>query len=337
MDLKTSLSALTMEAAVLGGAVLGSGGGGKLEDGLYLGELAAAQGGAHLSEPARLGDSATAAAVMPYHTSGSDTYQIHPRQAHTAMQVLQANQEPTIEGLANGGLGAVDSIIGWELSGFLSIPLLDGGVPPIYQPASLPNLLNFWQETAAEKTFTVSLAGRFHNGQGHRQHLWHGRPVELLQQLSDLPSIEEESFVAAAGPLLPAHLHPSTVSRTLRVGQAILAVNDDGGEATVAALQSQLPIHFSAFATVTEINWLGPDHDPTGHIKMRDNQNRRLQLTYNQRYTELAVDGRITAVFPDLIITLGTLGTPLTGEEVFMGQDLHLIVVPQAVAAQRHQ
>ena len=39
MNLKTSLDALTMETAVLGGAVLGCGGGGKLEDGLYLGEF----------------------------------------------------------------------------------------------------------------------------------------------------------------------------------------------------------------------------------------------------------------------------------------------------------
>ena len=325
MNLKTSLDALTMEAAVLGGAVLGCGGGGKLEDGLYLGELAAAQGGAHFSQSTDLPEQAAAVAVMPFHTSGSDTYQIHPRQAHAAMEMLQDNVQTSVVGLANGGLGAVDSIIGWELSGFLGLPLLDGGILASYHPASLLNLLTYWQETAETETFTVSLAGRFHNGQRHRRHLWHGRPAELLQQVSTLPSPQKESYVAATGPLRPADLRPATVSHTLRVGQAMLAASDDGGEATVTALQAVLPTDFSTFATVTEINWQGPDQDPTGHIKLRDEKNRQLQLVYNQRYQELTIDGKETAVFPDLIITLGILGTPLTGEEVFIGQDLYLI------------
>lgn len=61
-------------------------------------------------------------------------------------------------------------------------------------------------------------------------------------------------------------------------------------------------------------------------IELRDVENRNLSLTYSQRYLELAENGRQTAAFPDLIVTLGILGTPLTGEEVFIGQDLYLMV-----------
>ncbi len=337
MALISNLDTLTMEAAVLGGAVLGCGGGGKLEDGLYLGELAAAQGGAHLSEAAALPSRAVTAVIMPVHTSDSDTHQIHPRQAHRAVQMLQDDLGLDIQALVNGGLGAVDTVFGWELSGFLGVPLLDGGIPAAYHPASLSNLLSFWQETAAAQTFSVSLAGRFVNGQGHHEHRWRGRPAELQQLLSSLPIMEKESYAAAAGPLLPTAVHPALVSRALHVGQVMLAANEDGGEATVAALQELLPWDFSTFATVTRISWQGEGQETTGRIELRDLDNRQLQLIYSQRYTELTVDGRLTAVFPDLIITLGTLGTPLTGEEVFMGQDLHLIVVPQAVATQRHQ
>jgi hypothetical protein len=49
-------------------------------------------------------------------------------------------------------------------------------------------------------------------------------------------------------------------------------------------------------------------------------------LTYKQRYLKLMENGVQTAAFPDLMITLGIMGTPLTGEEVFIGQDLYLLV-----------
>ena len=76
---------------------------------------------------------------------------------------------------------------------------------------------------------------------------------------------------------------------------------------------------------MTEINWQGQGQDAYGVIELRDVDNRQLALTYSQRYLELLENGIQTAAFPDLIITLGTLGTPLTGEEVFIGQDLYLL------------
>ena len=334
MNLKTSLDALTMETTVLGGAVLGCGGGGKLEDGLYLGQLATAQGGACLIDPAALSDQANVAVVMPVHTSGCDTHQIRPTQTHRAVELLQDELEMAtsaplstgISGLINGGLGAVESMIGWELSGFLGVPLLDSGIPSVDHPASLHNLLMFLQETAVTQAFTISLTSLAKQ----QEHVWRGRPSELLQHLVHLSTAEKKSYVAAVGPMpqvvLRSEKKPTSMSHALQVGRTVLAANDNGGEGVVAALQTSLPIQFSTFATVTEISWHEQGQDTYGHISMLDDANRHLQLTYNQRYTQLIVDGQQIAVFPDLIITLGILGTPLTGEEVFMGQDLYLLV-----------
>ena len=326
MNLKTGLDALTMETAVLGGAVLGCGGGGKLEDGLYLGERATAHEGARLIDLAVLSDPAVVAAVMPVYTSGHHTHQIDPTQTHRAVEMLQDELETAVSALINGGLGAVESIIGWELSGFLDVPLLDSGVPAVSHPASLPNLLAFLQETAVTQPFTISLTSR----QKQQEKVWCGQPAQLLQQLTSLPAADIETYVAAVGPLpqmvLASKENSSLMSRALQVGQTILAANDAGGEDTVAALQSILPTQFSTFATATEINWHGQGQEAYGHIQIRDVANRPLQLTYGQRYRKLTLDGKQIAAFPDIIITLGILGTPLTGEEVFMGQDLYLMV-----------
>lgn len=330
----TSIDTLTMETAVLGGAILGCGGGGKLEDGLYLGELATAQGRARLIKPAEISANAVVAAVMPVHTSGSDTYQIHPRQTHHALLMLQDDLQTTADGLINGGIGAVDTVIGWELSGFLDVPLLDLAVSPAFHTSSLANLLAFLKDSAAAVNFSVSLAGQFENGRGH-QELWHGHPEELQRRLAGLPAMVSESYMAAVGPLplsiMADDQQNFSVSRAILLGEAMLAVNENGGEATVTVLQSLLPCRLSTFATVTGISWHGQGQDRYGLIDLRDISSRQMQLTYNHRYCELLIDGQKSAVFPDLIITLGILGTPLTGEEVFIGQDLYLMVVTQSV------
>jgi len=183
MNLKTRLDSLTMETAVLGGAVLGHGGGGKLEDGLYLGESTTAQGGAYLIDPQALSAPGYLAIAGLVHSSGMDTRQISPRQAHHAIEMLQSETKTAITGLINAGVGAVDSILGWELSGYLAVPLLDLGLPATYHPDPLHNLLQFLADSAASQTFTVVLAGRFQQGSVHRQHLWRGSPSELQRKL----------------------------------------------------------------------------------------------------------------------------------------------------------
>jgi DUF917 family protein len=320
-----------MEATVLGGAVLGCGGGGKLEDGLNLGEWVSSQGGACLLSRSNLSTQETAAVVILVHTSGSHTQQIHPTQIHQAVDMLQNESNLAISGVVNGGQGGVESLIGWELSGYLDVPLLDAGIPPRYHPSALRNLLEFWQETAMTETFIISLAGGLEQGRGQKEMIWRGRPFELLQRLENLSSAEGESYVAAAV-VLPKTIFESKnfyspISHALQVGQTMLSVNDHGGEEIIAALQTIMPCQFFTYATVRDIEWHGQGQDRYGDILMLDVENRHLHLNYCQRYRKLTVDGRRRAVFPDLVVTLGILGTPLTGEEVFIGQDLYLMVV----------
>ena len=150
MNPKTSLDSITMETAVLGGAVLGCGGGGKLEDGLYLGEIATTHSGARLKELIDLSDLSLFAMVMPVNTSGHDTQQIVPYQTHRAVEILQHELKITFSGIVNGGLGAVENMIGWELSGFFNVPLLDASVPIKRHPSSLRNMLAFFAGNSHE-------------------------------------------------------------------------------------------------------------------------------------------------------------------------------------------
>ena len=119
-------------------------------------------------------------------------------------------------------------------------------------------------EQAATETFTVSLASRLENGEERREYLWQGQPIDLLQHLACLPNVEKKSFAAAAGPLpltaLEKEGNTSPVSHALQVGQALLSVNDNGGQGCHRRLASHFtrPVFYLCDRDGDQLVWTRP-------------------------------------------------------------------------------
>jgi DUF917 family protein len=328
MNLETGIEAATMETAVLGGAIFGCGGGGKLEDGLCLSETASAQ--ITLLSLEMLPAQHSIAVIAPRFTSAILTERINPTQADRAFKNLKESADVQITHLLNGGCGAVESLLGWELAASQSLPLLDGVMPADHHPCMVENLLRHQRTVAPERSFWMAWAGA---GADEAQ-VWYGRPSQLLTQLLQLT--DHRSCAVAAGPFrlsdLPRQLQAGAMTESLQVGREIVAIDRPTGEEVSGLLGARLAGAFSTFATVTEIVWTGDGRDATGTISLRDVDGRSLQLIYGYRYQQLRIDGRLLAQFPACIITLGIFGTPITGEELFVGQDLYLLAKPQETA-----
>lgn len=328
MDLGTGIEAATMETAVLGGAIFGCGGGGKLEDGLCLGESASPQL-LLLPLDALPADSPhTVAVILPLHGSAVATERIDSTQTQRALTNLADNLAEPVTHLLNGGCGAVESLLGWAAAAAWSLPLLDGVVPATHHPCSLENLLYLQQELVPERSLWVSLVGP---GMENEQ-VWHGRPRRLLTRLSELNRRDYSSCAVAVGPFSRSHLalqsEGSTMQVCIKIGNEIVAIDRPTGEVVSDLLAARCSFSFSTFATVTKIVWAGSGRDATGTISLRDMDGRNLQLIYSYRYRQLSINGRLWAHFPACIITLGIFGTPITGEELFVGQDIYLQAKP---------
>jgi hypothetical protein len=109
---KETLDTATFEMAVLGGTVLG-GGGGRLETGLRLGQLAAELGDAPLIDVESLPARADLVAVATLSTIAGDETPYRLVHHKRAIQLLAANIETDVASLVNCGSGVVDTMVGW--------------------------------------------------------------------------------------------------------------------------------------------------------------------------------------------------------------------------------
>ena len=256
MMLTDDINLSMTEAVVLGGAVLGSGGGGQLEMGLRLGQLTVERGIPAVGELTKLPDQAQFAIVTTLHSSSSDINKLSPGDCHQTMALLQNKCHENFAGVVNAGSGAVDSLIGWELASLLNLPLVDMVINPGFHPIPAFNLLEGL--TTQTGTFSLAVVGASSLENGHVELFCQGAPHKLYQVLEQIAYLFNGTFAVAVGPVsktwLKTHGNPQLISRTLAVGNR-MQCDDGAGEATAIAISQMLGGQVVTFGTITDIKW----------------------------------------------------------------------------------
>jgi len=327
---KTILDALTSEMAVLGGAVLGGGGGGKLEAGLRLGQLAVELGDATLIDLDSLPPQANLVAIATFSTSAMERTLYRLLYYTRAIELLRANTGTKIAGLVNCGSGAVDTLLGWGQATLLGIPLVDVAFDQSIHPSAVMGLIKLGRDDGVPLPLTIVSDDR--RSDQRLEIFLQGAPQLLIHTLQQDATRSGGSLALAIGPFPQRWIRergsPYSVSRAIEVGKVMMQVADDGGRATADAVSHALGGQLVAFGAITDMVWRSTGSRAYGIIHIRDTENRPLELAFWHRYVALDVAGQRVATFPDLIVTLGAKGTPLSGTEVSKGQDVYLVVVP---------
>lgn len=325
-----TLDALTSEMAVLGGAVLGGGGGGKLETGLRLGQLAVELGEATLVELDSLPPQANLVALATFSASAVEEPSYRPRYYNLAIELLAANTGVEIAGLVNCGSGAVNTLVGWAQAALLGTPLVDVVFDQSAHPSAVMGLIERGIEDGGPLPVAIVSDDQ---RSGQRLEIFsRGASQLLVRMLQQDVAGSGRNFALTIGPFSPRWIREQgslhLVSRAVDIGRAMIRAADDGGQATADAVARALGGQVIAFGAITGIMWQGAGSRAYGVIHLRDQENRPLELVFWHRYIALDVAGRRVATFPDLIVTLGAKGTPLSGEEVCKGQEVYVVVTP---------
>lgn len=332
MAKQTRLDGEICEMAVLGGAVVGGGGGGTLEAGLRLGQSAVESGDAVLIEASAVPPTPEQlVAVATYCKSDLEAIQLRPRFHEGAVDLLMANTEATIGGVVNCGSGAVDTMVGWEQAALFGMPLVDLVFDCSIHPLAVLGLLARCPQDG--EPIGMAIVGGKREGRVTEEVFSRGRPPALIRGLHEAFSHGVGSLALAIGPLSMEwsyqHGSPALVSRAISIGRAMMESAQDEGQAAADAASRKLGGQLVALGTVTDVVSHGAGDKAFSVIHLRDQQNQPLKLVHWHRYVSLdAIDQRI-ATFPDLIVTLGARGTPLSGAEVDRGLDLQIVVVPR--------
>ena len=327
------LKSYTPEMAVLGGAVLGSGGGGRLEAGLCISQEIADMTGVALRDAADYSPHDEFVILSLFRVSGLEGLLQCPPPHHQAIELLQKNTGMKIAGIIPGGHGAVDSLVGWIEAQRSDIPLVDAVLNPFLHPSPLKALIQ--QKMPSAFAFVGDAT------QGDKLKLFSPSATPLLLQILYQHALAERISIAVAiGPISNAQLHlwgrMGRIRQELELGRAMIEKAEDEGEKTVAVIKEQMPESFHLFCVITDIHSKGNGEHRYLHILLRDEENRFVEIFFWHRYIALSVQRQQIAFFPDGIAILGIKGTPLGGNELGEGQEVFVVVMPSQVRAQQH-
>lgn len=318
------------EMAVLGGAILGGGSGGKLETGLSWAQMALDLGGAALIPLDRVVHEDAFIVIGAHIRSARHTRYPPLRLFHRAIDLIRHNTEGEFGGIVNCGSGALLTQVGWLESALTGVPLVDVVLGQGYHPSPVRGILSLCAEAGC--ALSIAYAGMVQDGSYLEAYL-SGPAALLVREFDQEEGLFPDAFALAVGPVhldwLKRHGIPGLVQRAMHVGERVIQATPAGGRAVAEAVSQVLGGMVAGFGTITAIQSV--DEGRGGYvIHLWDDQNVPLVITYRHAYVELARAGETLARFPDLIVTLGTGGIPLSIEELTEGQDVYIVVVPAA-------
>ena len=313
-----------VEAAVLGGAILGGGGGGSLEGGTRLGRLALEFGAPTILNLDQLSDDSL---ILTVSTVGAPSAEQHPIPSHyvKAVKIIMNHLEERIGGLMTNEIGGLAVVNGLVQSAILDIPLVDaacnGRAHPTGAMGSMGLSMNddFISHQAAVGGFKED---------GKYIEIYVEGTLQIVSKLIRKAAEEAGGPIAVARNPVPAkyvrdNAAVGALSQAVRIGRAYLEgqTGAESMEKVIKALNGTI-IDRGKVDSVELVSQGGFD---LGEVKVGD-----LQLTFWNEYMTLERNGERLATFPDLIVTMeAKSGSPITTAEIREAQQVIVIMVPR--------
>jgi DUF917 family protein len=320
----------TVEAMVLGGALLGGGGGGSVEMGRRLGRLALRMGEPRLIGVDEVGDHALAATVSLVGAPAAPEAHVTPEDHIGAVLLLGERVGSPLSGLVSSENGGSATVNGLLQSAALGIPVLDAPCDGRAHPTGAMGALGL-----------RSLEGYISRQAALGGDPERGRNVRLLVE-STLPradalirqaAVEAGGLVAVAcNPVTIAHLRahgaPGAIAMAVRLGEVMWderTAERDGpsvAERLAGELGGRVLVEGEVRGLVRETRG---GHD-LGRLTVGD-----VELTFwNEYMTAERTAGERLATFPDLIASLDAdHATPLTTAELREGARVLVLAAPR--------
>ncbi|MDR7486499.1 MAG: DUF917 family protein [Armatimonadota bacterium] len=326
------LTAQHVEAAVLGGAVLGGGGGGWIPDGLERGRLAVQLGTPELAAVDDLPPDAmivTAAAVGA--PSPKERF-VRPVDYIRAVQVLVERTGIRLGGIIANENGASATVNGWLQAAALGVPVVDAPCNGRAHPTGLMGAMGLHRQPGYT-SHQVAVGGNPATGRYLEVHAAGAlaRTAALIREAS----VEAGGIVAVARDPVPQsyvreHGAPGAVRQAIAVGEALIGARGRGGSAVLQSVAAAVGGQIVDVGTVEGTRLEVSGGFDVGRVEVAGRRGRH-ELAFWNEYMTLDSDGQRAATFPDLITTLNSEdGVPVAAAEIEPGMRVAILVAPKA-------
>ncbi len=313
--------------AVWGGSVLACGGGGWVDHGMMMGELATRVGRPVLCSLDEVDDSDLVVTVTAIGAPASPNREIRPLDYVRALQLVAAEVDRPVGAVMTAQNGSSTTLNGWIQSAILGVRVLDAAGDVRAHPTGKLGAMGLTTRTGYETVQAV--AGGNRELCGGLEVVVRGQVIATSDVLRDV-CVRAGGFIAAARHPVEAayvkqHAAIGAISYALSLGAAMRAATDASAviEAAVGATGGRVV----ASGPVREVEPLrtagGFDHGSLsvgGYV-----------VRYLNEYMSVELDGLRVATYPDVIATLSLEdGRPVSIAEMTAGREVAIFVVDQS-------
>jgi uncharacterized protein len=327
-----TLTSADVPAAVTGGSVLAAGGGGWVDQGYLLGEIATRLGEPRLAGIDEIPDDGIIVTVTAIGSPAAPNWQMLPKDYVRALQLLMDALGKPVAGMITAQNGSSTTLNGWTQSALLGIPVIDAAGNGRAQPTGKFGSMGLLGKKDYQ---TIQTAAGGNRGMGAYLEVTVRGSVLRTDDMLRAASLQSGGFIAAARNPVPAsyvkqHAAVGAISYALRLGEAMLAAQPEGPEAIIQAA-----------VRATKGRILGRGRVSSARVDTRDSFDfARFEvadeaglLTLHTMNEYMAVDRGTTrlATFPDLICTLSLdTGLPVSVAQMREGQAVAVLVNDKA-------
>lgn len=313
-----------VESLTLGGEILGGGGGGSVQLGRQLGQLAVKLGNPTVLSVDEFDDEELIIAVSAVGApSAIDTGYIQPMDFVRAVWGLVRQTDKTIAGLMTNEMGGLASANGLIQSAILDIPLIDAAGDGRAHPTAPMGAIGL--TTKEDFVSSQYAVGRDEEGNLVKTFAQGKQPTASAISRA---TAEKVGFIAVArDPIEMSYVKKNAAIGALSQAQQLGGVVSDieSSEERVQKIIDQLDGELIIKGEVSSVRLKERGGFDVGMVEIGEHQ-----LTFWNEYMTLEVGDTRLATFPDLILTLSEqTGRPVSSAEIKGGDSVSLVVVPK--------
>jgi uncharacterized protein len=321
-----------VEAAVLGGAVLGGGGGGWIEEGPRLGRAALKAGFREIRPIQRFPEDAVLLMVSSVGAPSAGSAVLAPGDYVRAVVLFLEKTGMKIDGLISSEVGAAGVVNGWVQSAALHLPVVDAPANGRAHPLGLMGAMGLHKEPGYVSVQTA-VGGSLKKG--NRVEVYFEGPLADVSKDVRRAAVNAGGLVAVArNPVTARYVKengaPEAVRMAVELGNRLLTARPFGPRPALEEIFRFLGAGLHIEGKVVHVALRTEGGLDIGQIQLRSGETL-YELTFWNEYMTLDRDGTRLAAFPDLMMTFDLeTAMPLISAQIREGQEAALIAVPAA-------
>lgn len=312
-----------LDAALVGGTILGGGGGGDPKKGRKYAEIAVDYTDLRLISPEELDDEDVLLTASLVGAPNAKDQFMTPRDLVKTVEILQKNCPFHIGGIITNEQGGEATVNGWLQAAVLGLPVVDAPCNGRAHPTGVMGSMNLHKDPGYQ-TVQACVGGNPETG-SHVECFFEGS-IDHTSRLVRLASIEAGGLVAVArNPVKVSYAKENCavggVQFAIRTGQAFLKGLDTSVEEGIQEL-----CRFLGGRVLVSGKVSGFSIETTGGFDVGYATVDGCELTFWNEYATAEKNGERLATFPDLIMTVNAdTGEPVTTAMMEEGLNVYVI------------